>query len=265
MKKLITYFIVVFSILGLYACLEDKGYSDITKGVGKKGVISIYGGNTGLNLKTVGLDFVVGDQDLTVFSITGTGLASPVTTTLKLDPTYLTKYNDQLAAEAKAKGDTTALGVPIYTAYLMLPPTSYTITSLDVPLAKGTSDGKFVIKVNSSTIPLTNKYLLPFAIASISGDPNAVVASNLFVGLVSVVVKNIYEASYTSTGFVFHPSAPRSMNDEKPMLTVDATTSEYGLGDLYGSGFYFRFAVNVTNDLVNFLGTQTAPNPANGG
>lgn len=63
------------------------------------------------------------------------------------------------------------------------------------------------------------------------------VSGNLNKGIVAIVIKNAYEGSYTTTGFLYHPSSPRGIADTKYISTVDANTVAVDLGDLGGSGY----------------------------
>jgi hypothetical protein len=267
MKKFIFKTLAISASVGfLGSCIEDQGYTDIVNSVNSNPVVSIYGGNTSLNMKTVGVSYSTESQDVSIFTVTSAGASVDETIVLKLDTSYVEKYNAKLEADAIAAGDTTETGVAIYEPYELLPADQYTIPSLLVTVPKGSLDVDFTIKiVNSSTISLTGKYLLPFTIASISGDPNAVIAENLKTTLISIVVKNDYEADYTVTGYFFHPSGPRSLKATKHISTIDKNTSRAGLGDLAGNNYYFSFDVESDNSMSNWTAMGSTPAaPASG-
>lgn len=79
--------------------------------------------------------------------------------------------------------------------------------------------------------------------------------------VIAVVVKNAWEANYAVSGYFFHPGAPRGIADSKDLLTVGPSTSEAGLGDLYGAGFYFNFDVSLTNTMTSWVPVGSTPDP----
>jgi len=266
-RLIVNTLILSLTCILLTSCLEDNGYTDIVNKVNNKPVVSIFGGNVELNMKTIGVSYSSDKQDVTIFTVTSAGTTTvDETVKLALDPSYVDKYNAKLEKEAIAAGDTTDTGEAIYTPFELLPEDQYSIPSLTVTVPKGSLDVDFkVLILHSSEIPLTGKYLLPFTIESINGDENAVIAANLKTTLINIVVKNDYEADYAVTGYFFHPSSPRSLKLTKTISTVDNNTSSAGLGDLAGANYYFMFDVEADNSLSNWTALGSTPaSPASG-
>jgi hypothetical protein len=109
-------------------------------------------------------------------------------------------------------------------------------------------------------------FAIGIKITSVSGAANTSLATqNRIVYLISI--KNQYDADYTTTGYLVHPSSPRGLNDVKPLTTVSAVRCEAPHSDLYPSGYYFQFDVSGDNKLVNYgvpFGAATPAPPASG-
>ncbi len=200
MKKLLTYFAVVFSILGLYACLDDKGYTELTKSANLRPVVSLFGAQNGRYSAAIQISAA---EPLPV-TVTVGGASSDLVVTMQMDgQAAVDAYNNQLIKEAKAKGDTLANGTvdpAKFTPFILLPSNLYTIASLDVPIKKGKLDGDLGIVFNSAAMSLTAKYCLPLSIASVSGDSRAVVSDNFKSILLYIQLKNKYDGLYKMTG-----------------------------------------------------------------
>ena len=204
MKKLITYFVVLISILGLYACLDDKGYSDITKSVGSKPVVSLFGTQNGRYAVAV----EISAAEPFAINIAVGGATTDLTVTFKEDgqvavdnynATLLTEYIAAQKAAGIVLGD--GSGDPAgFVPFILLLPSLYTIPSKDVIVKKGVVSADLNLLFNSAAMSLTAKYCLPLSIASVSGDSKAVISSNLSTVLMGVQLKNKYDGLYTVTG-----------------------------------------------------------------
>ena len=149
------------------------------------------------------------------------------------------------------------------TSFVEMPATAYTLLSdmNAITFQPGETIKEIKIAVDQSKLDLTQSYALGFSIS----DPgsNAVAITSLKNGLYSIGIKNAYEADYKTSGFFFHPSSPRALDDSKYIYTVSGTRCLAPLADLYGSGYYFWFDVSSTNTLTNWDCTPVAP-PSSG-
>src|SRR6185503_15126132 len=97
---------------------------------------------------------------------------------------------------------------------------------------------------NSSLLDPNKAYGIGLTITS--ADAGYTVAENLKNLLVEVSVKNQYHGDYNVNGYVYHPSAPRPIIDMvKTASTSGATSVDFDLGDLGGSGYRYRISVNA--------------------
>lgn len=200
MKKLLTYFAVVFSILGLYACLDDKGFTDLTKGSNLRPVVSLFGAQTGRY--SVAIQISAAEPLPVKISIGGN--SADMTVTFQMDgQAAVDAYNAVLVKEAIAAGDSLPDGTvdpAKFTPFILLPSNLYTIASFDVPVKKGVASAELPILFNSAAMSLTAKYCLPLSIASVSGDSKAVIAENFKSILMYVQLKNKYDGLYEVNG-----------------------------------------------------------------
>ncbi len=198
MKKKIASILTLSLALGfLSSCLDDKGYTDVINSENNKAVISLFGNEPGVFPTAVQIS---ASEDVAL-TITASKAVNDLTVTLKKGTAaQVEAYNEELKAAAIEAGDTTETGEPIYTEYIMLPDSVYTIPSLTVTIPKGTLDADFVFPVNSLKMTLDLNYLIPFEIESVSGDPNAVIADNLKSVLLNVQLKNRFDGVYKTEG-----------------------------------------------------------------
>jgi hypothetical protein len=170
------------------------------------------------------------------------GLNQPLTVKLVKNATLIADYN-------ATNG----------TSFIELPANSYTLLTdiNNITFEAGEAIKEIKISINQSLLDLTEAYAIGFSIADAGTD--AVINTSLKNALYSIGIKNAYEAYYTTSGFFFHPSAPRALDDTKYLYTVSGTRCLAPLADLYGSGYYFWFDVSPTNTLINWDATPPAP------
>jgi len=147
-------------------------------------------------------------------------------------------------------------------AFIELPAGSYTllddINNITFPAGEAVKEIK--ISVTQSMLDLSQAYALGVTLTDAGGGAVNTTLSN---AVYSIGVKNPYEAYYKTTGFVFHPSSPRALDDTKYLVTIGATKCLAPLADLYGSGYYFQFDVDASNALINWDATPVTP-PSSG-
>lgn len=152
-----------------------------------------------------------------------------ITVTLGVDTSAVSQYNE----EQKVKFD-------VITADL------YNIPAT-VVIQKGQRTAEVVIKLKPEKFDFVKNYVLPIQIKSVSAGE---VSGNFGTILLAVKAKNIYDATYAATGYVYHPTAPRTLSKNKPVVTVSPTTVKVELGDLGGSGYFADLTINPTTNKV---------------
>ncbi len=182
-------------------------------------------------------------------------LGSSTTATLAVDATWLSDYN-------------TANG----TSYVLMPADAYTVSSWDVTIPAGKRVDSMVVHFDFNKLDLTQSYVLPVTISQAS---QPIEQWNHL--MLNIQVKNQFDADYTCTGFVFHPSAPRADNATYHISTAGPYTCTVPFGDLGGGGYLFNTTVAGTSGTVALTsyavaggsaapassGFMTADNPGN--
>lgn len=169
------------------------------------------------------------DYPVTV-SYSGANVApEDITITLGVDTAAVTQYNTEQEE-----------------AFDAITPDLYTIPA-SVTIPKGQRTAQVVIKLKPSKFDFAKNYVLPIRIVSAS---TGVVSGNFGTILLGVKAKNIYDATYTATGYVYHPTSPRAVAKDKPLVTVSPTTVSVELGDLGGSGYNANLTVDPKTNKV---------------
>jgi hypothetical protein len=202
MKKFITYSVLLVSVFALNACLKDDGgYSSLALANNLRPTVSWYGSQ--VNRYSVAIQ-ISAAETLPLKIAIGGGAKSDLSVTFQMDgQAAVDAYNAQLVKEGKAHGDTLANGAidpAKFTPFILLPSNLYTIPNLTISVPKGKVEAELPVVFNSANMSLTAKYCLPISIVSVSGDPNAVVVSNLKQVLAYVQLKNKYDGLYKMTG-----------------------------------------------------------------
>lgn len=144
-----------------------------------------------------------------------------------------------LAAYNNANGDT----------YTVLPASLFQLITPTVTVKAGQRLASVKYQINTSSLKFTDHYALPFQITSASAG--VTVSGNYATKVIGVVLRNNYEASYTSTGFFTHPNpaSSRAISRQKDLTSIDATTSETEFADL-GTGYLMWLRVNADNTVT---------------
>lgn len=172
------------------------------------------------------------------------GAPQDITVTMGINASALTAYN-------------TAQG----TSFVPLDDNLYTVSSNTITIPKGSKTGTFILKVKTASFVFTKSYALGISIVSANAGT---VSGNYGTGIFRIVAKNAYEANYTVTGWLFHPTAGRAISATYALSTAGAATSSAPVGDLGGSGYTFNFDVSGTT-LTNYVATGVTPTGLNSG
>ena len=241
-------FLVLLLAMSVVSCVKkDDMYKENSDESARKEVVQINGADDIIqysrDVKPVNDTFIL--IDLRRYPNTEAELNQPLTVKLQLNPQLIADYD-------------TLNG----TSFIELPAGSYTllddINNITFPAGEAIKEIK--ISVNQSLLDLSQAYALGVSLTDAGGGAINTTLSN---AIYNIGVKNAYEAYYTTTGFVFHPSSPRALDDTKYLATVGTTTCLAPLADLYGSGYYFQFDVDASNALTNWDATPVAP-PSSG-
>jgi hypothetical protein len=152
-----------------------------------------------------------------------------ITVTLGVDTSAVSQYNKEQKA-----------------AFDVITTDLYTIPA-SVVIPKGQRTVQAVVKFKPAKFDFLKNYVLPIQIKSVSTGE---VSGNFGTILLAVKAKNIYDATYTATGYVYHPTAPRAVSKNKPVVTISPTTVKVELGDLGSSGYFADLTINPTTNKV---------------
>jgi len=145
------------------------------------------------------------------------------------------------------------------TNFVALPTSVYTIEATTLNFGAGVFN--YTVKFTPDPSHADWDYSEAYALGvKLAGAPSGYeISAGEDKAVIAVVVKNPYEADYATSGYFFHPSAPRAMADGKYLYTLGPNTSEAGLGDLYGAGYWFAFDVDGSNNLTNWVNLDATP------
>lgn len=223
------------------SCLKDKGFEDQQYGINDPDTqppgVGFPLSAKANNLNTVGVNVATTAQAVDgvvyVNLLGGRTATSDITVTLTLNDALRTAYN----------------ALPGTDDILPLPSNLYNM-STTVVIPAGSRNAEIPINVlNTSGLDPNDTYGIGITIAS--ADGGYVVAENFKNLLVQFTIKNQYHGEYEATGYVYHPSAPRAVHEDKDVLTAGANSVTVFLGDLGTAGYVALFTVDpVTNKLT---------------
>jgi hypothetical protein len=178
-------------------------------------------------------------------------LNSSQTATIQLSSSVITDYNT-------AHGTTyTVLPANVFTFDASNPASNGALT---LTFAPGEFAKSIKINIDLTALPASPvKSALGFTISNVSGGT----IGSTKTAFVTVGAKNAYEASYSVTGFFFHPSAGRPISSTKAITTLSPTRCQAAHSDL--AGYFLQFDVSATNTLTNYAPSGSTPAvPASG-
>ena len=229
------------------SCLKDTPVTDYSDS-GIKPIVLIPNGNWPKNqeITPLAVDYTTEPYELRVYARVSWDkpLGKNVDVTFKVDNSLITDYNTKFG-----------------TSWSPLNTDAYQATALTVTIPAGQQEAYIPIKIFPNKVNLTQDNMIAFTMESATGQT---IASNFKAYVVPLLIKNIYDADYSVTGYFFHPSSPRGIARDKHIYTVSDVRSEVELGDLGGSGYYFRFDV-VGGNMTNWIPVGAAPTGAASG
>jgi hypothetical protein len=229
--------IIVSLVMAMTGCKKDI---DVLATAQAGSTPAVGFGLSNIDALSIGVDATTTQLD-TAIKLFANSTGSAATVTLAIDNTIVDDYN-------------TANG----TAYDDMPASVYTFPT-SVSIAAGSKEGDAKLSVDiAKFLNFGTEFAVGLTITKVSGGPNAVLTdhSKLFV---VIQVKNPYDADYSVTGYLFHPSASRAIKLTKHLTTAGAITSYGDLGDLGGSGYQFQFDVSAANKLTNWVSGGSTP------
>lgn len=141
----------------------------------------------------------------------------------------------------------------------LLTPDLYQLpNALEITIPKGSKDAYLKLNINPSTLDPVKTYAIFFKITDVDKE-QYVISGNYNQELITISVKNEWHATYKVTGFCFHPTAPRPIDETKDLTTLGPVTMYAPLGDLYAAGYYFKFDVSAQNSLINGVNLGSTP------
>lgn len=229
MKRIIKSGLILFtSIIGLSSCLEDKGYSDITNGVGKdNSYVSFFGNESSLRPVILEATDKLKYDTLVVSFASSTPQTQDVTVTVDFDAAAIAAYNKSNGA-----------------SFSTIPTSAFNIINKSVVIKAGKREAKIAYSLIGKTLAKCESFLLPITIKTTSVG---VVAGNYSTAYISAIVpENPFAGSYQATGVFTHPvNGPRDINEAKTLSTVDCSTVETNFADLGGSGWKMWLKINA--------------------
>ncbi|WP_018617047.1 BT_3987 domain-containing protein [Segetibacter koreensis] len=245
--------LVVIVAFALSGCLKDKDFEN--------GVIqSLHSENPNQNIVEISLTATSTDNfllqgydksdkdtiiDFIPVNLVSTAVAAEdIHVTLALDTTLVSNYNT---------AHETNYVIPASSMYGIVNEGSV------VTIPKGSKTGYLQVKLKTADF-LGGEWALAFTIKSVD-KPNYIISGNLNTGIVAFSIKNEWDGTYTSNGYVYHPTASRPItNLTKVGATAGANSITMGLGDLGGAGYIALFTIEGTKVTITAApGSAGAP------
>lgn len=253
MKKYISLAVVAASVLGLSSCLKDKNLVlDPAKSpsVIEFSTISDNPIDTGANITSYSRAFPIVNSSTTTIDVHYTGgsvALSDITVNVEASQASLDAFNGVQDDDNK---------------FTMMPSDLFTIATPTVVIKKGTSKATVTLTVKTtSPFSLAENYAIPLTIKSVSSGS---ISHNYGAIMLNIKAQNALDADYKATGFVFHPSAPRGVDDTYHVGTDGPITSQIPMADLGSANYIFDVDVNGSA-LSNYVAKGAVPPaPASG-
>jgi len=229
--------IIVSLVMAMTGCKKDI---DVLATAQAGATPAVGFGLSNVDALSIGVDAATTKLD-TAIKLFSSSSGSASTVTLAVDNTIVTDYNTANS-----------------TSYDSMPSSVYTFPT-SVSISSGSKEGDAKLSVDiAKFLTFGTEFALGVTITKVSGGPNAVLSDHSKV-FILIQVKNPYDADYTVTGYLFHPSSSRAIKLTKHLTTSGAVTSYGDVGDLGGSGYQFQFDVSSANKLTNWVSGGATP------
>lgn len=243
----------LLAMTGLSSCLKDTAIPPSDPLAGTNSVVAFIGTgdavaslNSTNNLYAQYQSGLVLNPDTAGFNLnvaylgTGGGAPQDISVSLAVSASALTAFNTNQGSN--------------YT----LPPTDvYSFpATVTIPKGKDKVTVRVVIK-GTASYDYSKSYALPMTISAANG---VTVSTNMGTAIYSFIVKNEYDGNYTGSGYIFHPSSPRSFSATYALSTVSPTSSKFPFGDLASSNYYFSATIpSAGGALTNYAAMGAMP------
>lgn len=236
MKKYIL--ILLSMVIFLSGCLKEKERLEVDDNTSRVITEFTNGDSTTLNTLALAISSGLQETDLAEVRILPRSNATQnVDVTIELNPGLVEAYND-------ANG----------TFYEIPPSSVYEFDTHIYTLTPGNKATNVKIKIDPSAL-VNNEYALGFTIASVSNGEVSVIKRDYVVELKA---KNEYDGEYYATGYLYHPTLPREIDQPKTLTTFTATSVICELGDLGANNYFAVLDVDASNNVT----ITTAPGAA---
>jgi len=151
--------------------------------------------------------------------------------------------------------------------HYVLPPTDcYTLPTAST-IAHGGSWSQIWVKVNTGVADYdyNASYALPLRIVSAS---YGTVSSNFGTAIYSFIGNNAFAGTYLTNGYVFHPTTPRAITNQKyNVATAGQFSNKFPVGDLGSGNYYFIATTPATGGgaLTNYIAAGSTPGGTSSG
>jgi hypothetical protein len=241
-----------FLVLMLFGtgCLKDELYEDqISQTQINKDdkIIEVMGPIIGSRAQV--LEFSTEDTTLNLATVRLAAIepaSEDIKVTLALDTAVIAEYNTR-ANES----------------FTPLPATGFQVPTFEVTIPKGQREAVLPATILDPSFLESGSYALGVKVVSVS-NPGYKISGNYGKQVISLVVKNQYDAQYDVDIDLTHPTASGNYPDESHFSTVNPTTVEapLGIANLFAASSVVYITVNADNTLsitsnavtINMLG-----------
>ncbi|MEO6671576.1 MAG: DUF1735 domain-containing protein [Ferruginibacter sp.] len=227
MRKYIL-FLFLISLLFSAGCLKDKTL-EVDDNTNR--VITEFTNGDSATLNTLALVVSTGFQETNLTEVRIIPRADAkqnVEITIELNPGLVDSYN-------AANG----------TTYEVPPGSVYSFTDHNYTLTPSARAANVKISVDPSSF-VGNEYALGFTITSVSNGSIGLKKDYL----VELKAKNAYDGDYYATGYFYHPTAAREIDQPKTLSTLTASSVLCELGDLGANGYLAILDVDAGNNVT---------------
>jgi len=232
MKYKLSIISLSLSLVFLASCEKEKNYLD-NASAGSPNEVG-YGLPAGSAfILNVDASTTILDTTINVFLSSKSGNSGNVGVSVAPDTATLNAYNDANATE-----------------FDTIPSEVYTYpTSVSIPAGSKTGEAHLKVDIQK-LLTYGTSFGMGFKITKVDASGVSVQSANNSV-VVIIRVKNQYDGSYVSNGYLYHPASPRSIDKlAKTGTTAGPNSITMPLGDLGGSGYVALFTINSDNTVT---------------